>query len=98
MKQKPSSGRRRSRAPSILRLPDLEHAPAAALNSLTPWGRPRSHDFVTSVTAQGEAEARDCVQHPPVRVGHISSFFPFIFTALRHSPDPLAGTAGMAGE
>src|SRR5471032_2236651 len=34
MKQKPSSRRRRSSAKSILRLPDLEHAKAAVLNSL----------------------------------------------------------------
>ena len=35
MKQKLSSRRRRSSAKSILRLPDLEHAKAAVLNSLT---------------------------------------------------------------
>jgi len=35
MKQKPSSRRRRSNTKSILRLPDLEHAKAAVLNSLT---------------------------------------------------------------
>lgn len=35
MEQKPSSRRRRSSAKSILRLPDLEHAKAAVLNSLT---------------------------------------------------------------
>src|ERR1700731_2069869 len=34
MKQKPSSRRRRNRTKSILRLPDLEHAKAAVLNSL----------------------------------------------------------------
>ena len=34
MKQKPSSRRRRSSNKSILRLPDLEHAKAAVLNSL----------------------------------------------------------------
>jgi len=34
MKQKPSSRRKRSRAKSVLRLPDLEHAKAAVLNSL----------------------------------------------------------------
>jgi hypothetical protein len=34
MKQKPSSRRRRNIAKSILRLPDLEHAKAAVLNSL----------------------------------------------------------------
>jgi hypothetical protein len=34
MKQKPSSKRRRSSAKSVLRLPDLEHAQAALLNSL----------------------------------------------------------------
>ena len=34
MKQKPSSKRRRNRTKSILRLPDLEHAKAAVLNSL----------------------------------------------------------------
>jgi site-specific recombinase XerD len=34
MKQKPSSRRRRSSAKSVLRLPDLEHARAAVLNSL----------------------------------------------------------------
>ena len=35
MKQKPSSKRRRSSTKSVLRLPDLEHAKAAVLNSLT---------------------------------------------------------------
>jgi hypothetical protein len=34
MKQKPSSRRRLNRTKSILRLPDLEHAKAAVLNSL----------------------------------------------------------------
>jgi len=34
MKQKPSSRRRRSSTKSILRLPDLEHAKTAVLNSL----------------------------------------------------------------
>src|SRR6266852_6210459 len=34
MKQKPSSRRRHTRTKSILRLPDLEHAKAAVLNSL----------------------------------------------------------------
>src|SRR5438067_7430849 len=34
MKQKPSSRRRRSSAKSVLRLPDLEHAKIAVLNSL----------------------------------------------------------------
>src|SRR5260370_35587106 len=35
MKQKPSSRRRRNSTKSILRLPDLEHAKAAVLNSLS---------------------------------------------------------------
>ena len=34
MRQKPSSRRKRNSAKSILRLPDLEHAKAAVLNSL----------------------------------------------------------------
>ena len=34
MKQKPSSRRRRTSTKSVLRLPDLEHAKAAVLNSL----------------------------------------------------------------
>jgi len=34
MKQKPSSRRKRRSAKSVLRLPDLEHAKAAVLNSL----------------------------------------------------------------
>ena len=34
MKQKPSSRRKRNIAKSVLRLPDLEHAKAAVLNSL----------------------------------------------------------------
>jgi hypothetical protein len=34
MKQKPSSRRRRSSTKSVLRLPHLEHAKAAVLNSL----------------------------------------------------------------
>jgi hypothetical protein len=35
MKKKPSSRRKRSSSRTILRLPDLEHAKAAVLNSLT---------------------------------------------------------------
>jgi len=35
MKQNPSSRRRRSSTKSVLRLPDLEHARAAVLNSLS---------------------------------------------------------------
>jgi hypothetical protein len=35
MKRKPCSQRRRTTAKSVLRLPDLEHAKAAVLNSLT---------------------------------------------------------------
>jgi hypothetical protein len=35
MKQEPGSRRSRSSAKSILRLPNLEHAKAAALNNLT---------------------------------------------------------------
>jgi hypothetical protein len=35
MKRKPYSRRKRTTAKSVLRLPDLEHAKAAALNSLT---------------------------------------------------------------
>jgi hypothetical protein len=34
MKQKPSPRRKRSRAKSVLRVPDLEHAKAAVLNGL----------------------------------------------------------------
>jgi hypothetical protein len=34
MKRNPSSKRRRSSTESVLRLPDLEHAKAAVLNSL----------------------------------------------------------------
>jgi hypothetical protein len=34
MKQRPNSRRRRSSAKSVLRLPDLEHAKTAVLNSL----------------------------------------------------------------
>jgi hypothetical protein len=43
MKQKPSSRRRRSSTKSILRLPDLEHAKAAVLNSLTSADAQRGH-------------------------------------------------------
>ena len=35
MKRKPYSRRKRTTAKSVLRLPDLEHAKAAVLNSLT---------------------------------------------------------------
>ena len=35
MKQKPTSRRRRSSTKSVLRLPGLEHAKVAVLNSLT---------------------------------------------------------------
>jgi hypothetical protein len=42
MKRNPSSKRRRSSTKSVLRLPDLEHAKAAVLNSLNSadakWG------------------------------------------------------------
>jgi hypothetical protein len=37
MTQKPGSRRKRGSAKSVLRLPDLEHAKAAVLNSLTQW-------------------------------------------------------------
>ena len=52
MKQKPSSGRKRSRAKSVLRLPDLEHAKAAVLNSLNSMDAKRgySHAMMTSLT------------------------------------------------
>jgi hypothetical protein len=43
MKQKPSSRRRRSSTKSILRLPDLEHAKAAVLNSLNSADAKRSY-------------------------------------------------------
>jgi hypothetical protein len=42
MKQKPSSRRRRN-GESILRLPDLEHAKAAVLNSLNSMDAKRSY-------------------------------------------------------
>jgi len=43
MKQKPSSRRRRNGTKSILRLPDLEHAKAAVLNSLNSMDAKRSY-------------------------------------------------------
>ena len=43
MKQKPSSKRRRSSTKSVLRLPDLEHAKAAVLNSLNSEDAKRGH-------------------------------------------------------
>jgi hypothetical protein len=43
MKQKPSSRRRRNITKSILRLPDLEHAKAAVLNSLNSTDPKRGH-------------------------------------------------------
>jgi hypothetical protein len=50
MKQKPSSTRRRSSTKSVLRLPDLEHAKAAVLNSLNSadakWGYSHASDEV----------------------------------------------------
>jgi hypothetical protein len=45
MKHKPSSRRRRSAAKSILRLPDLEHAKAAVLNSLTSTDAQRGYRY-----------------------------------------------------
>ena len=43
MKQKPSSRRKRSSAKSVLRLPDLEHAKAAVLNSLNSMDAKRGY-------------------------------------------------------
>src|SRR5579862_6651178 len=43
MKQKPSSRRKRSTAKSVLRLPDLEHAKAAVLNSLNSMDAKRGY-------------------------------------------------------
>jgi hypothetical protein len=43
MKQKPSSRRRRNSTKSILRLPDLEHAKAALLNSLNSMDAKRGY-------------------------------------------------------
>jgi site-specific recombinase XerD len=43
MKQKPSSRRRHNSTKSILRLPDLEHAKAAVLNSLNSAGAKRGY-------------------------------------------------------
>jgi hypothetical protein len=45
MKQEPDSRRSRSSAKSILRLPNLEHAKAAALNSLTSRGAQRGYRY-----------------------------------------------------
>ena len=45
MKQKPSSRRRRSSTKSVLRLPDLEHAKAAVLNSLNPVDAKRGYGY-----------------------------------------------------
>src|ERR1700730_17784817 len=42
-KQKPSSRRKRSSAKSVLRLPDLEHAKAAVLNSLNSMDSKRGY-------------------------------------------------------
>jgi hypothetical protein len=52
MKQKPSSRRKRSSAKSILRLPDLEHAKAAVLNSLNSTDAKRGyrHAIMSSLT------------------------------------------------
>jgi site-specific recombinase XerD len=43
MKQKPSSRRKRGSAKSVLRLPDLEHAKAAVLNSLNSMDAKRGY-------------------------------------------------------
>ncbi len=43
MKQKPSSRTKRSSAKSVLRLPDLEHAKAAVLNSLNSMDAKRGY-------------------------------------------------------
>ncbi len=54
MKQKPSSRKRRSSTKSVLRLPDLEHAKAAVLNSLNSADAKRGYrhaidEFVTGI-------------------------------------------------
>jgi len=54
MKQKPSSRRRRNSTKSVLRLPDLEHAKAAVLNSLNSADAKRGYrhaidEFVTGI-------------------------------------------------
>src|SRR5881275_3020028 len=43
MKRKPHARRKRTTTKSVLRLPDLEHAKAAVLNSLTSPGRPTGY-------------------------------------------------------
>jgi hypothetical protein len=57
MKRNPSSKRTRSSAKSVLRLPDLEHAKGAVLNSLNSAGARRGHchaidEFVDCVASR----------------------------------------------
>jgi hypothetical protein len=66
MKQKPTSKRRRNNTKSILRLPDLEHAKAAVLNSLNSTDAKRGYrhpidefvDWYLFGTALGRIEER----------------------------------------
>jgi hypothetical protein len=46
MKRKPYSRRKRTTTKSVLRLPDLEHAKAAVLNSLTSLDAQRGYRHV----------------------------------------------------
>jgi len=58
MKQKPSSRRRRGSTKSVLRLPDLEHAKAAVLNSLNSADARRAIDMLSTNSLTGTVRNR----------------------------------------
>ena len=69
MKQKPNSRRRRNSNKSILRLPDLEHAKAAVLNSLTQW----TQSGVIVTPSMSSLTAKDGVRLPLDGLGPVGS-------------------------
>ena len=58
MKRNPSSKRRRSSAKSVLRLPDLEHAKTAVLNSLNSVDAKRGYRHAIDDSLTGIARNR----------------------------------------
>ena len=62
MKRKPYSRRKRTGTKSVLRLPDLEHAKAAVLNSLTSLDAQRGYRSSTTERETRPSLAR-CYSH-----------------------------------
>ena len=82
MKQKASSRRRRSSIKSILRLPDLEHAKAAVLNSLNSADAKRGYRHAIDELVDWYCAEPQCEQGPVA--------FSFQSLALRGLPKCIA--------